>query len=340
MSAKADEVEVIMDHQTSLLRPMSFGTILDYTFRTYRKYFAAIFLFSLILIGVINTIYVIGQNAYGLDTINQNPLDRYLDIFQGNYSNNEFTIEPKNPAMDLSSLASMLMLSLLYGIISGFIITPFVQGGITCAGEHFLTNRDISLKWLFSTSLNKFGRLIVTGMSLFVYYIAAAMCFMIVSVIIVFPISFILAPAFIRGAGGLSVAIISLFFICMVVLLLSIIISLSSLTYSVVMFENKFHFNAIIRSFQLAGRRFWKSAGITIIVYIILFILTSAFEALTALPFISDFLSYNMLTGIVQVFIGVLVTPIIYIAFSILYFDIRIRTEGYDIESMVSTAQD
>ncbi len=348
-----------MNQQTSLLRPMSFGAILDYTFRTYRRYFAAIFLFSLILTGVLNTLYVVGQNAFGLQSINTNPFVRYMELFDENYNDYfddfleedinsyEFEIDDTNPDWDITHIESdtsidsatsiatagaMFMLSLLFIALSGIIVTPFVQGGITATGQRFLTNQDVTLKWLFNTSLNKFGRLVVTALSMAVYYMAVALGVMIITIILAIPFGMILAPIFMAGAVGAAIVIMILLFIIIGGLILSVA-AFSSLTYSVVMYEDKYHFNAIFRSFQLIGRRFWKSLGITIIVGLIVMVLTSAFNLLAMIPVIADSIGQNLLWDVLQVFISVLVAPIAYIAYSILYFDIRIRTEGYDIEN-------
>jgi hypothetical protein len=109
--------------------------------------------------------------------------------------------------------------------------------------------------------------------------------------------------------------------------------SFITFVYPVAITEKTYHFNAVGRSFKLVAKKFWKVLGINILVYLLVYIVIGA---ITGLALIAAVLSPVdiMFQQVITLLISALATPIIYIAAAILYFDVRIRVEGYDLELM------
>jgi hypothetical protein len=95
-------------------------------------------------------------------------------------------------------------------------------------------------------------------------------------------------------------------------------------------------FRSLRRSYQLVKGRWWPVAGVLIVAYLMVFILGGLISgALSALalssgdPSVLLAATISVLSGIVS---GVLVQPFSASVVTVLYYDLRIRSEGYDLE--------
>jgi hypothetical protein len=119
-------------------------------------------------------------------------------------------------------------------------------------------------------------------------------------------------------------------------ILFFIIISAYSVFFQVLALENVGPSAAVTRAYMLGKRRFWTVIGLTFVVGLISVIIGAilggsvTFLVLSTTPgrnTSTQFLLISFLTTIISIF----VTPISPIAFTLLYYDIRTRTEGLDI---------
>ncbi len=91
----------------------------------------------------------------------------------------------------------------------------------------------------------------------------------------------------------------------------------------------------IRRAWSLGKARIWQIVGITVVIGIINFVITLGLSALVAL-FVQPTTSVsvgasNVADVIVQSIVGILISPVVPIAFTLLYYDARVRVEGLDI---------
>jgi hypothetical protein len=114
-----------------------------------------------------------------------------------------------------------------------------------------------------------------------------------------------------------------------------------SLLSQVVMLGNVGGGGASARSRELIRGYWWKTLGLLIVVWLLVAILT-AIPSLAIGGILGSgagSLSVRLLiTGIVGLVIGVLVQPIPIAATTLLFYDLKIRKEAFDLETMVQQA--
>jgi len=96
---------------------------------------------------------------------------------------------------------------------------------------------------------------------------------------------------------------------------------------------------AIGRAFRLGKKRFWPLLGTGIVYYL----LSTVLSYIVAFPFsfgagiaaaATESVIPLALTTVVEGLLGAVVTPFMTVGLTLVYFDTRIRTEGYDLEVM------
>jgi hypothetical protein len=144
------------------------------------------------------------------------------------------------------------------------------------------------------------------------------------------------------GEGGgalLGVLLMILFFFGLIVVLLAA--ALISLCFAfvipVIIIERRDPISAIGRSWKLVTSIFWRVLGVAVI----LFLLSLVFQAMAIVlgifigSIFDPFTQYAMsqaLGQIVDYGISMLLIPLFMITYTLLYFDARIRKEGYDLQ--------
>ena len=100
-----------------------------------------------------------------------------------------------------------------------------------------------------------------------------------------------------------------------------------------VVIENRGVFNALGRSRELVRGNWWRVFGIGLVFMLIVFavvLLIVLVSIIIDLLFNPGPLAYSILGGVV----GALLSPVYYIASTLLYIDLRVRKEGYDLQSL------
>ncbi len=126
--------------------------------------------------------------------------------------------------------------------------------------------------------------------------------------------------------------------------LLHIIISTSAFMFPVLTLENINPTSTISRSWILGKQRFWVVFGIGIVVAILTMLITAFIAAAldafigSAAPTMNTNVQ-NLIASIASDIIGIFVTPITPIAFTILYYDIRSRNENLEAQLTTPTTR-
>jgi hypothetical protein len=114
-----------------------------------------------------------------------------------------------------------------------------------------------------------------------------------------------------------------------------------SLLSQVVMLENVGGGGASGRSRELIRGYWWKTLGLLVVTWLLVMILTAIPAAVVGAIAGSGAGSSAaglLITGIVGLIIGVLVQPIPIAAMTLLFYDLKIRKEAFDLEAMVQQA--
>jgi hypothetical protein len=202
-----------------------------------------------------------------------------------------------------------LLISLLT-IVIAIVQAIFINGTLTfMASEHHL-GRKITIAEAFRHSR---GRFLTLFAALFIFYL----------LIVVLAFVSTLTVTCLIGILGFG-------------FLIYIGISINAFLVPTIVLENVGIFEGINRSFGLAKGRFWSVFGMMFLIFIISVVLQLAFTVLQQL-FSQQVVGSASVQGgdlvgtIIETIIAVFITPITPIAFTIMYFDTRIRFEGLDI---------
>lgn len=155
-------------------------------------------------------------------------------------------------------------------------------------------------------------------------------------------------PAMVR-VGILLIVLLPLIFITIVGIPISIYLAVAwLLAFHVAVIEKEGAFASLSRSRELVKGNWWRVLAITILVSLIVFVVDLIFSvpgAIVGLPLVMGQNPDTISAGAVAVStifstIGSIITgPIIYIAWLLLYYDLRARKEGLDLEIMARKAE-
>ena len=282
-----------MENTINSLRPLRLGEILDQAVRLYRRNFIA-------FIGIIALIHIplslIQMGLSYLMTTGMNPAS--TDPF-----------EMFSPGYFIGIFGSMLM-----GAVQFILLQGIATGALTQAmTSSYLFNRPLGIIEAYQQIRNSLGRLVLS----MVVMLAIAFGLSILTVII--PI-----VGWLVGPG----------------LLIFLFTMVNPLIAPVVVFEKQEVLENLRRAWDLARRRFWWLLGFVFILNLFAqLVITGPAMVLNyvLLLLISPELSLDpnllttLATALVSLTLGLVYVPLQMTAQSLVYFDLRVRTEGFDL---------
>jgi hypothetical protein len=226
-----------------------------------------------------------------------------------------------------------------------FAMLVTVAGLCRVVGDHLMLNEPITFRKCFAAAKRRLGAITLMGLlmiaMLFVVYIAVA----IVLFVLVMAVGLIVGAI---AASGLPQWIATVMLVITVVvavagILFLVLIVVARLVFlpQVVMIEGEPAGSAVGRAIRLGKGNWYRVAGIIAFTY---FVSISLFSALT-LPVLAGLYLAGVLTA--EFFVspgwsivytsfrdisGLLSLPIWIVSFTLLYFDSRVRQEGYDVD--------
>lgn len=205
-----------------------------------------------------------------------------------------------------SASGSQLLINIL-----NLVETVLIYAPLTYIASEYLFNRKVSIGQAFSATSSRFFKMgcgiILLGIVISIFGVMGVL------LVLAFPPALALAG-----------------------ILVYIVIACYGLIFQVLTLEDIGPSPAITRSFTLGKTRFWTIIGLGFIIGIITTILGSILTASAAVVAFSSASSSNLTGSVLLItFLGALIsiflTPITPIAFTLLYYDIRVRSEGLDI---------
>jgi hypothetical protein len=114
-------------------------------------------------------------------------------------------------------------------------------------------------------------------------------------------------------------------------------------TSQAVIAENKGPIEAIKRSWNLTKGYWWRTFGIFLLVALLVFLIqlvpSSILSAIFIIPVARggepDLVQQQLANSVISAITSVLVTPFSLVAYTLMYYDLRIRKEGFDLEHQV-----
>jgi hypothetical protein len=303
----------------SRLRPRSIGEILDQSFRLYRKHFLTFLAITAIVeipitLGIqLASSYLEGRSATFDDTfIAQTANERAISL--------------------LLSAGVVLLLTLLGGLI-----LYVGQGALTAAVADSYLDRPVTFDRGYAAMWKRIKPLIGA------IVIQAAL-----TVGIFLPLIAIFVLALWPGVDTTGGPASALGFICFVYIFL--IAGVVAVVYifmrwtvvvPAIMVEGLGAREGLRRSWQLVEGYWWRTLGLSILIAILSSIITGAPIALiTGIITVAfrdiDFVTLSLITAIVTALVTTIFVPLQLIATTLYYFDLRVRREGFDIETAMA----
>ncbi|MFY9175798.1 MAG: hypothetical protein WAO47_12050 [Caldicoprobacterales bacterium] len=320
-----------MNENANSLRAMSVGEILDNTFKIYGRNFLSILVFSAVIGGVFSIIN-------GLVSYQAMPMPMTNVSWTQLLENPDLApeIDPNVFAEMMPKFLAFQGIMILLIAINGIFIKPFVQGGIINLTYNDIIDQRLTTGQGLTAALKKFWKLVLTSLSLIPYYIAVGIVLIIISVLFVVPLIFSGIAMSNDPTGGKIAGFILMLFITIAIMIILAILSnvFVTFTYHGTTIENIYGFSAIGRSFRLVGKKFWRVLGINLLIYLIVIIISMVLGFISG---ITSLLSPNpqLADFIVSFLITAFITPIIYIATTLLFIDIKARVEGIQEQIIV-----
>lgn len=286
-------------HRIFELRPMSIGDFLDRVVYFYRNHFGAVVLYSIIL-NIPLTLLL------------------FVNSFVGNLPLLAPDLITTNPELILGSSLLVIAASLLVSLLSGF-TTAFQVAGIAAAVKDFvLEGKRSSMGNMWAAVRVRMTKVVALVFVLIVFGIIVGIPTVILAITII--------------GAPFALAILTLFSFAV------------TLSYSIVMYEEQDAVESLRRGWLLicgGGRRI---LALFVLYYVFSLIIGITLGGLLGVAggigvgVTENPIFLVAIQPIVQLLLLILVNPLLYASISMLYFDLRIRSEGLDVALMSQLA--
>jgi len=285
-------------------KPLSFGEILDVTFRIIKENFSRLFLLLFIFLGPLELLQSISQSLAGT------PFLRAPSSGQG-------------MASFLESLqqtgTSGGMFDIIYFFLGAFIAVPITYASLIIATDQIRNKEPLKISSILKRAFSRYwallGGCIVYGLIMFALIFGFFLSLTIFGGTGMF---FGLGGGFPAGFGSRLVVII-LLSICAFCIFLFLMIRWSFF-FAAIVFEKVSP--GLRKSWRLTRGNVWRLVGL----YIVLIQLAVHF-----------FLGNSVLATLLISLMTLAISLVTYIAYAVIYFDLRVRNEAMDLQGMIET---
>lgn len=306
-----------MAANTPQLRPMSVGDILDRAIRIYRQNFVPL----VIIVAIVSLPYTVIQLAITLLT---NP-------FLLNFPN------PQSVTPDTSTLGLMIAGQLLaYALALAYAVAVVFQSGALTAfvSEKFL-GRAITIRQAYGRAFSRWLALLIATFLLGIIFVAV---FGVLCGLWMIPfLGFAALGSALDSSSSAALSAVSLMLCCLFLpaLAVGIFLVVRWVFYvQAIVLENYNSTGGMGRSWKLGKGSFWRIFFLLAALTLLVLVLNVGFYLLAV--FVSALLQSPMLivviSSIALQLINIIITPLQFAALTVLYYDLRIRKEGFDLE--------
>ena len=292
---------------------MSVGEWLDATFTLYRRNFVLIASISAVVQIPYALLTWVLFSLTGVAAFVRSPLA----------SLGTETITPAQAQHLLNSYLGVLAVALGLILVSLLVVVPLGEAATTRAVSDRYLDRPSSLLSAYRAAWSRLGALISM-----IFILVGAYAGSLAAVI------GLVALLGAVGAGGLGALLAIVAFVALVPVLIVIYVR-TVVAVPAIVLERASGWRGLQRSWQLISGRFWPTFGRMLLLALIASIISSVIAAIFEIPGAAlapgnTFVFDQVASAVAAVFVG----PITYIGVTLLYYDIRIRKEGFDIEML------
>lgn len=301
------------------LRPVGLGEILDDVFRVYRRHFGLLCAIALLLS---LPAYVLGLTSGSADQLG------FLAGLMGNLGSlgNPATMaalgQPPAVRLWLVGLQYLLVVALL----------PFTLGAITWTAVALAVGQPVSVRSAFAGVARRYWALLALAL-LEVLAVAvvgglAALIGVVVQLVAAPPVLVTVALVFLLLLGGL---------VLLLFLAIRFVVAVPAL-----LAEGAGPFRALGRSWGLTRGNWWRLLGTLFVVYLLVTAVQTALGAVALplailIPFIPAFVRGAIILTL-STASQVVAVPVLYLCLALLYFDLRVRREDFDLDQLARQA--
>ncbi len=226
-------------------------------------------------------------------------------------------------------------LILMLGIVAAF--GGIIQmAALAVAVSERYHGRTITLKAVYARTLRRWDSLLV------VFLILGAVNGIVFLVLFGGPFFMVLLSSASASAGAGVVGVLLMLLSCLAflpaIILLAFLDSRWALTLPALMVENLHALSALGRSWRLVKGYFWRVLGALILLVAFMYFLSLVPTMLIQMLALFIAAATNSVTimtalnAVVSAIMNIVITPIQFTVLTLLYYDIRIRKEGYDLQ--------
>ncbi len=276
-------------------RPRQLSELLDELFRLYRRQFSLIVGVAL-LVALPGLVWSLVTGVYRLNSTS------YANLF---------TTTGTSTVAFNSQAFSNLLGSLSLGALGALILLPFTLGAVYRAVTDVALGRPATIGVVLRETLARYWPLLGLVGLFFVFGLVWAIAELIGFVLLILP--------------GLAVFCAAIYFLVR-----------WSLTVAAMMAEDIGPIRGLGRSWNLVKGQWWRTFGILVVVAILQTVISYAlfflFGLIAAVFSTGDFQAALVQVG--STLLSAVVSPITTIAVVLLYFDLRVRKEGLDLDQL------
>jgi hypothetical protein len=312
---------------------MSIGDMLDTAFRLYRQHF-------LTFIGIVALLQVPMAILQFLILL------PYTQVVQ-RFATRPPVVRPGQSLLDIFPFGELLpyyALLLGLGVIQYLVVYNLMSGALANAISRGYLGKPVSILSAYSFGFGRFLSLLVASLapfaiSLVMFAVLAGCGFAALSTLGVRSGE----QPNVGLAIGAVVGLIGVVFLMLLAMLFFYIRLLLS-TQAIVL-EGRGPLAGISRSWRLVGQSFWRSLGIVLLVFVFAYVVSLIVQlpVLAILAFSGVLLSnpalYQGINVLMTYLALIVILPLQFIIFTLLYYDLRIRKEGYDLELIAEAQQ-
>jgi Membrane domain of glycerophosphoryl diester phosphodiesterase len=315
---------------TPQLRPMSLGDLFDTAFRLYREHFVTFVGIVALLQVPLAIVQFMIQVLVSIPALNA-WMRASAQLQNARRGQNIFDILPIGQFF--SAVAITGGINLILSLIIGALIT----GALANAIARGYLSQPISILTAYHFGARRYGALLLAsliglGVTLGVMALIGGCLF---GAMTAYPAS---------GSNGLLVGVLVIGLLLFVFLFIPAIIFFTVrflLTIQAIVLEGKGPLAGLGRSWRLVQGSFWRVLGIVVLLNLLIYIIAGIPATLVSLALtlgsgdpLNNLVRNQAITTLVTQIGVILAQPIALSIYTLLYYDLRVRKEGYDIEVM------
>jgi hypothetical protein len=292
------------------LRPLGIGDIVDRVFSVYRQ--RPLLFMALAAVPYLALFLVIGGIAISLGSL-LTPLGPFIDSLSDSLT--VTTGDRPNVALTpviAAAIVTLIVVAVIAVVVSVLFLSVQIGSLVDAAAARYL-GRETTVGASFRAGLRVAPKIIATGLLLFFSLTAG---WLILFALVALANNALIATVGILGGLVATVFVFASWLVAPVVAAVEPVGPL----------------HAVRRSWWLSKGHRWRILGLQLLLAVLQLVLSTLISFIFVAAFISDAVVRLVLQNIVNVIATVLWAPIEWAAFTILYFDLRVRKEALDLQ--------